>query len=144
MTTQTLHPICRFCKSTLSIPVPTDERLGQMVRTLATKACCNRCADYKRDLRDLSDMLQATAFLLMREGEDHSAARANIGRICKRVVALGEDHYLLSGLMPEVEDFVTNVCNDPRGARAQVEVFDRMMVKLYIQTHGQRQEAYAY
>ena len=43
---------CRFCGVQITIPLPEDERMRQMLRTISTRACCNRCADYKRAVRD--------------------------------------------------------------------------------------------
>jgi hypothetical protein len=132
---------CRFCRGSISIPIPADPRMAQVIQMLSTKACCNRCADYRRRLRDIADTVQHIAFDLTRAEE--SAQSDIIGRIRRLLgvaVRIVEDHYLLSGYEQHLGDFVKNIVDVPTAARWQIQIFEQAVGldarKLHNGAHG--------
>lgn len=125
-----IHPSCRFCGTQLAITIPADALMARVIRSLSSRACCNRCADYRRRLRDVSDTVQRIAFDLQRAEDD---ARADIitkiRRLLTIVIRVVEEHYLVSGYQQHLEEFVGNIVQAPDYAGSQITIFEREVRK---------------
>lgn len=129
---------CRFCLHPVEIPLPEDERMQRFIRTLATRACCNRCADYQREQRDLGERLGKIG--LAYKATEDSETRENLGRAAKtlmaRMIQLAEEHHFLSGLSKDIPEWEATFRETPQAACWQARLFLNGAVDLAKQTHG--------
>ncbi len=136
-----INPTCRFCRKTLTIPIPDDERLGAMVVKLSANACCDRCADFRRWWRDTTDAMQAITFQLTSDKSNELRARVRgmVERMCTGMVQKAEDYYLMHGLQPYVPEFVACIMDHPDKVKWQAKLFlDRVAAMAYEVHHRPR------
>lgn len=132
-----MKSVCRFCHMPIEMPLPADERMGKFLRVLATRACCNRCADYQRSQRDRGELLghlgyqHACTFDESDRQPMERAARA----IMLAAIRAAEEHHFLSGLEREVDEWMDNFRRDPRAARWQTQLFVKGVADIAKQTH---------
>lgn len=130
---------CRWCLKPLEIPIPDDEAMAKSIISLSSKMGCNRCTDYHRKFRDISEHLQELSLYIKRNRLSDSMAsfiRERIKANVVKIVSLAEEHYLISGLMADVDLFNDAVLNDPDGTFLMCSEFERGVVKIAQQTHG--------
>lgn len=129
---------CRFCGCPVEIPLPEDERMQRFIRTLATRACCNRCADYQREQRDLGERLGKVG-LGYKHTEDKDT-RETLSRAAKaimvRMVQAAEEHHMIQGLSKDIPEWEDTFRQTPEAACWQARLFVRGAADLAKQTHG--------
>lgn len=157
MIEKTVKAKCRWCRKELSIQIPVRGPVVDMLPALpgmllqaTSRMGCNRCSDYYRGQSDRADRLQRTASRIKDAGEREAAIlRDIIKAVVGTVVQAAEDHYLISGLVAESNEFVRTILQQPEYAASLVRVFDRKANELAARTHNpsvqtEIPEGYAY
>jgi hypothetical protein len=118
--------------------------MERLIRTLATKACCNRCATFYRWHRDLTDHLKAVAFQLTLEGleeERKSKARDRVRKLCQVIVLKVEDHFLISGCAQHADEYANAILDNPAAVEIANKMLLRGMREMAIETHHRKAAA---
>lgn len=135
-----VHPHCRFCRRQLSVEIPEGEenrKMAALIGNLVSRVCCNRCADYHRGQNDRADRIQRSALAIKHSGDrEAQVLRDSVTYTAKAVVQAAEDHYLISGLVSETNEFVKTILAQPEYAASLVRVFDKKANELAAKTHN--------
>lgn len=118
--------------------MPEDERMQQFIRTMATRACCNRCADYQREQRDLGERLGKVglAYKATEDGDTRSVLGRAANAIIVRMVQAAEEHHLMSGLSKDIPEWEDTFRQTPEAACWQARLFVKGAADLAKQTHS--------
>ena len=128
---------CRWCGCEITLFIPEHEFMRKLMLDKGLRCGCNRCTDYHRSRASLRDLLQEQAFFLNRKVGDSklSEARNCIRNSVVKLIQLAEEHYLLSGLQKDADEFVTGVCDNPESATVMANMFERGVIDIARETH---------
>lgn len=137
---QTRKMKCRWCGCDITLHIPEDpdnDLLRRFMLDPHLRCGCDRCTDYHRARINARDLLQSQALFLNRRVSDTKIADARnaIRNTVAKLVQLAEDHYMLSGLQKDVDEFVSGVCDNPDSATIMANMFEQGVRQLAQETH---------
>lgn len=128
-----LNVPCRLCGAALSIPLPSEPAFERTTRMLATKACCDRCADFRRWYDDACTTLQRVTMPMVHATSDSGEAteiRGIVRKIAAKMVEKTQAHYRITGLSAHLDEFVSGIMDRPDTAEWQGRMFLRGAEKI--------------
>lgn len=148
---------CRFCNCDLELEYPDDiegklPRITNLIFKLADRCCCNRCADYKRKMYDLTSAMSHISLKLMTEEASIvksekviTISKNSIDRIIRKIIAVTEDYYLMTGLQEEAfAEFRDTVLSKLDSAWIVVRTFENGVRLMAKDAHGRNQKQLPY
>lgn len=145
---------CRFCKTDLNLEIgdaiaENHPEVYSLAFTLKDRCCCNRCADYKRKIYDLTYVLSKIALEYDRSASGYqpnekiiTVSKEAIDRIVRKIIMVAEDHYLLTGLVNEsFQEFYNMVLEKPDSVWIIAKNFDSGVATMASEYHRQGRKA---